>query len=527
MISVETSRGISNLVINAILPCLTFNKIVGNLEDKDIKEIGAICLTAIMLFTAGGLGAYALLYITPVPEKWKWGLIFAGLFPNISDLPIAYMQSMTTTNLFSSDQVDKGVAYTCIFLTVQNFMMMNLGMFRIVGLDFREDIKHNSDEEAYVVSKQGEEESQNISDANGEPISNNNTDKLRSVNTQDMPVGEIFKNNNSTIDNSNQSIYCIPQNTDMYKEPLHIYLTNNSVTTTASAPKSMNEISYTKIKRRKRTQSLVSEYSALSRIRSGDIDLTKPLTLTSEVGNVNYGDNLVDEDCEIGIHAKDNNSLYLSAKDTISTIHNIPGNFDGFCTKYHLKWLHYILINFCRPASIGTILGIICAMIPWVKALFVHTDVHVHQAPDGEPVLNFLMDFTSYIANACVPLGLLLLGGTLGRLEINNIPQGFLKTALSMTLIRLTILPIIGVAWANKLYDMHWVDTVIAKFVVILTWSMPNATAQVYFTAFYTPLEGRHLQMDCLSIFFLLEYMVLFITVSFVISYTLKVDLKF
>lgn len=174
----------------------------------------------------------------------------------------------------------------------------------------------------------------------------------------------------------------------------------------------------------------------------------------------------------------------------------------------------------------GAILGIICALIPWVKACFVTTYVHVHKAPDGEPVLNFLMDFTEYIGNACVPLGLLLLGGTLARLEIKSLPPGFIKSALLMTCFRLIVIPIIGVLWVNKLYSIDWLDTRIGKFDMILTWSMPSATAQVYFTAFYTPACGDHIQMNCLSVLFVIQYAILFITVAFVVTYTLKVDLK-
>ena len=88
------------------------------------------------------------------------------------------------------------------------------------------------------------------------------------------------------------------------------------------------------------------------------------------------------------------------------------------------------------------------------------------------------------------------------------------------------VIPIIGVAWANKLYKINWLESTIAKFVMILTWSMPSATAQVYFTAFYTPLEGAHTQLDCLSVLILMQYAILFITVPFVVTYTIKVDLQ-
>lgn len=274
---------------------------------------------------------------------------------------------------------------------------------------------------------------------------------------------------------------------------------------------------------------VINEYSAVDRIKNGELDLSRPLTLTEEVGSTNISmdreEEIDEEDITSNVSEEDSH-VSLSRISTNKSQRKSRSKFSQFISKYQLEWLLYILVNFFRPASLGALLGIICSMIPWVKALFVHTDVNMHQAPDGQPVLNFLMDFTQYIGNACIPLGLLMLGGTLARLQITKLPKGIIKVAALMTFLRLAVLPIIGVAWANKIYDMNWLETDIAKFVVILTWAMPSATAQVYFTAFYTPLEGDHLQMDCLSVFFLSQYMVLFITLSFVVSYALKVDLK-
>ena len=39
---------------------------------------------------------------------------------------------------FSEDKANKSVSYSCIFLTVQSFLMMNFWLWRIVGLDFKE-----------------------------------------------------------------------------------------------------------------------------------------------------------------------------------------------------------------------------------------------------------------------------------------------------------------------------------------------------------------------------------------------------
>ena len=48
------------------------------------------------------------------------------------------------------------------------------------------------------------------------------------------------------------------------------------------------------------------------------------------------------------------------------------------------------------PASLGTLLGIFCALIPRINALFVPTYLHFLRDPDNLPVLNSLMDFTNH-----------------------------------------------------------------------------------------------------------------------------------
>ena len=50
IVSMENAKGISNMVVNAILPCLTFNKIVSNISWRDIKEIGVIILSAFIYY---------------------------------------------------------------------------------------------------------------------------------------------------------------------------------------------------------------------------------------------------------------------------------------------------------------------------------------------------------------------------------------------------------------------------------------------------------------------------------------------
>lgn len=477
ILTMETSRGISNMVVNALLPCLSFNKIVTNLSGGQIKEIGVSVLTAMLVFGTGGALAVLTRFITPVPKKWVWGLIFGGIFANISDLPIAYTQSMGTGIVFDQKQADKGVAISCIFLACQQFLMMNMGMFQVVGLDFRDvqESKGFKDEEKGDVGAEADKNSE----FNVVPLVRDEDDEDAASDA----VSEDSYRSHATSSRRRRRSSAIS------RASFSRVLTGESGYSTRSKKSKVQNI-----------QSLIEEYSEADRIKSRNMDLGRTVSKTQEIGL-----NLDSDEEEKPTYSKWN----LLVK------------------KYKLFWLDYLLINLMRPASIVLLISILVAMVPWLRALFVSNSIHIHSAPDKLPPLNFVMDFTIYVGNAAIPMGLLLLGGTIARLKINEIPKGFWKTSLFLTLCRLVLMPIIGVLWTNRLYSNGWITDDISRFVLIISWAVPSATAQVYFTAFYTPLEGDHIQMDCLAIFLLMQYPILIITLAITVSYVLKVNLGY
>ena len=107
-------------------------------------------------------------------------------------------------------------------------------------------------------------------------------------------------------------------------------------------------------------------------------------------------------------------------------------------------------------------------------------------------------------------------------------PPGFWKTAVSVTAARLIILPIIGVGLTTGFYKGGWYgDDKLIRFVSVLEYGLPSATALVYFTAFYTdPHLDDHLQMDCLAVCLIAQYLILFITLPFLVVFTIKVSLN-
>ncbi|ODV59587.1 uncharacterized protein ASCRUDRAFT_9256 [Ascoidea rubescens DSM 1968] len=223
------------------------------------------------------------------------------------------------------------------------------------------------------------------------------------------------------------------------------------------------------------------------------------------------------------------------------------------------KTIKHFFFNFLHPVSISLIISFIFALVPYLRGLFVYDpSLNIKNAPDKNPPLNFLVDFSAYVGSSQVPLGLTLLGATLSKLKIKNLDKKFLLTCIIMTIIKLVIMPIIGIAWVKKLVQLNWImtntDEKVLAFVIILGFGLPSFTAQVYLTALYShkikiTQEGQNkieiesqdgqcnkistydidsnnsFQMDCLAVCLLIEYPVLFISMPSIVTYTLKMVL--
>lgn len=196
--------------------------------------------------------------------------------------------------------------------------------------------------------------------------------------------------------------------------------------------------------------------------------------------------------------------------------------------KHKMGFLWEFLSNFMRPPSMALIISITLTMIPWTRALFHQDPGHSHgipMAPDGHPPLSFIMDITSFVGAAEVPLGLATLGATISRLSLRGLPKGFWKSVVLMTLLKLVVLPIIAIAWAQKMRSLGWIaaDNHIAIFVMIISSGVPSATSQVYLTAIYSdPESEEHEEMDCLAANLIAQYSSLLFTMTILVSYTLK-----
>ncbi|CAK7896669.1 protein Ecm3p [[Candida] anglica] len=532
ILTVTTCRDISDTVVSAIMPCLIFDKVVTNLKSSDIKNLGVISFTGTLLFVFGVILAYINYIVTRSPKRWLGGLLSVGLFPNISDLPIAYMQTLSASGkIFTTEEGNLGVAYVCIFLATQVFYQFSMGLYQLIEWDFREELQPKVED---IESKAATERS--YSPTSTEPITNldegdeDDEDDQTSIESSQSQENVIEKEENSpqrpkpvttlSVDEENaqhlaflRKQHTIGRSTSNARSSLS---SDSSYHTGGQSIVIPNEnalqltTSRTSDLRRQKSQDIndvINEYSEFEELR-----LRKSATeAASAIGStmpIPSNSNIQNDNVSLGSQGKIKRSFGAKLRTNI-----VP-----------------ILKNFLAPNSLSLILSISIAMAPPLKALFVHSAFkHIPDAPDEEPPLSFIMDFTGYVGAASVPLGLLLLGATISRLQVKKMPPGFWKTALGVTVSRLIILPIIGVGLTTVFYKGGWYgDDKLVRFVSVLEFGLPSATALVYFTAFYTdPNSDDHLQMDCLAVCLIFQYSALFITLPFLVSFTLKVSLGF
>lgn len=513
LLTPQMTKDISTLVVNALLPCLAFNKIVNYISYKDLKMIGIIVLTSLFIYTLGILGGVLVYFGFKTEPKFFYGLLFCSSCTNISDLTISIMQSEGLQAKFTTEQLGKGVSYAVIFMSVQNFLLMNLGLMTIPYYDVKNDIekeeKHN-ETDANSSTSDDQHLNKDITDkhSKADSIFNNDVyDQQTSLSDAGIEsIDSISTADSDAVDSEEVEAEEIAEHEETFHQRRK---RKSSISSVLTRPFTNSGTSH----RVDRTTELVKEYSIISKVKSGQFDIKKPLDLYAEHPTENINNNHDEND-----------------KESIPEMEEKKNTLSDWCYSHRLGWLYYILINFQRPCSIATVLGLLCALVPWLRILFVKQNgYHIHQGPDNAPVLSVFMDFTLYVSQASVPIALLLLGGSIAKIDLNKLDYKFVKAAIVLNLYRLCVMPIIGIAFVNRLVTIGWLDKgdSIGRMSLVMTFAVPSATACLYFTAMFTPVTGPQIQMACLGSVYVVAYLMFFVTFAVVLTYTIKHDLGY
>lgn len=142
-----------------------------------------------------------------------------------------------------------------------------------------------------------------------------------------------------------------------------------------------------------------------------------------------------------------------------------------FLSIINLKFVSDFLKALLTPASVTIILSFLIALVPKLKALFVEVPgTYIPSAPDGQPPLAFILDSTTFVGAASVPLGLICLGSSLARLnwpkkgEWKKLPLGAISwVAIS----KMVVMPVLGVLICEGLTNVGFIskDDKVLRFV--------------------------------------------------------------
>ncbi|KAL3232490.1 putative transporter [Nakaseomyces bracarensis] len=567
ILTAEATKTISNIVLTVLLPCLSFNKIVAEIEDQDIKMVGIICLSSVIIFGTGLFFAWVISKTMSVPKQWRGGILAGGMFPNISDLPIAYLQTMDQGFIFTEKEGEKGIANVIIFLAMFLFCVFNLGGFRLIEMDF-----NYSDEESSYTTRElngtdptssdtfSDNDALEKRDVNKEPGVTNKNDNSIEQHIESNEVVSKSKSCSNSLDSNSESGDLSLISTPDSNEPS---LTNNTESSMINCTSRFHQpvalgSETQQTKRASRVTLSTERQRTLSHCSNKNKNSQHPsmYDLIQQYSNVDqYGNNLHEEVSVNNVgydkgganRTTSNQSVMDRIRGSnltriITSEANVSKKDIDNSGKSLPKWMHkkfpltkfivFFLKNCLRPCSMAVILALIIAFIPWVKALFVTSDhtPHIKQAPDHQPALSFIMDYTGYVGAASVPFGLLLLGGTLGRLKIGKLYPGFWKAAVVLVFLRQCIMPIFGVLWCDRLVKAGWLTWEKDKmllFVIAISWDLPTMTTLIYFTASYTPVDMPNpIQMECVSFFLMIQYPLMVISLPFLVTYFLKVQMK-
>lgn len=482
------TRAISQAILNVFLPSLLFNKVVQGIDRSNMRQVGVLALTAILYTAIGLTTGFIVRFVTKVPRGWRNGVLAAGAFSNWGDLPLVVIGTIVSAPPFggATDEA-KGLAYVAVYMFVQSTIMFACNGIWLVSRDFNHPADSREPESMMVKVRH---------------IGNELTDlRRRAV----QHHSKTDRSSTSTEDGENVS-----------QPSVHLDDSSNSLSRWESSKNNIRPGESLGVARHRSTDSLDLRPVTSGVVDHGDIHATiDPSAITRVPSTLPF-----------------TKSGHLSANESIgssSSALNAENDGRGNTMSKRFSWPKVRsnakagLIRLLSPPSVATISGFVIAVVPVLKALFVPVPgVSMPSAPDGKPPLDFLLDTTSFIGNASVPSSLLILGYSLSKLNLSRLPA--LSSALVMACLKMVVTPIIAIAWMQFLASpTGLVDPgdLVLRLALVLPSAVPTATSLLYITQIFAP-EGREENVQCLSVFLIVQYLFVGVTLTITVVYTLN-----
>lgn len=529
----ELSKGISRLILVLFLPSLIFNNIVSEIKDTDAQLLGVIVFTGFIYYLIGLGWGFIIRGVSPIPRAWFGGLLLCCMINNCSDLPLAYIQTIGDSPLLPARVAPKGVSYCVLFTIVFTIFTFNLGGTRLVAWDAtrvdpkREEptVPYVSWESAKTVFKKWEKRFNPKSPSKVTKESAGNEMSLSSSESKGKKLGDLEAQEDSAAFSDHEQH--VPYNEADHRNYLARTVTGHSIARAQSErPFGSTEVYYARtVESEMANEGFEDARSTFTINSEGPVafqNMARRLSRTSNSAANNTAaqiDNPSDSeslpaDLNKSAQKKQSNTIWQRFKRSWAAMKSKNGVFE-------------YIGNFCEdlflPQMIALISGIFVAFMPWVRRVFV-TGQNIkgfRDAPDHMPPLSFIMEFFSFFAAAQVPLGLMLLGGTIASLKVGKFVPGFWKSLALIVVFKLAILPIIGCAWIHRLRYAQWIDRNDPTVPIVLAAASgtPSATVQIYLTLAWIDPTKESVELNCLALALMFQYAFLPITMTFLMTY--------
>ncbi|KAG2036431.1 auxin efflux carrier [Suillus americanus] len=466
------ARGMGQVIINVTTPNLMFSTIIPSFNSSNITELGPLILVALIYMLIGITLSWIIKQLFWVPHRFRHGILVAGGWANIGDVPISVALSVMASAPFNgTDDENLAVSYIAVFLLVWSVTLFPLGGYRCVMMDFDGPDLDN--------------------DQVKESLSTKHSKTLSRLAAGFVHLRQILLFNHPPVKEIHAEV---GQNSG--EKESHVAFTHEDSVTTCYRPSEQEEIG---------VLTLTNEHPLSTEF----LDPTSP-SLTS----VQPGPLLTD-----GI-------------EKVSTTTGPPDSINGHVAVTHTHWFHKFITlasgflqSLLAPPSLSIIISFIIAIIPPLKALFVPgvPGTHIPSAPDGQPPLALIMKTATFISGASVPMGLITLGSALARLSIPRNQWGSLPLGAigSLAVGRLVVMPILGILICQQLTHIGLIDSSnnVLRFVCMLLSGLPTATTLVFLTQVYSGTGNA----EHLSAFLIPQYIIMFVSMIAITSLILHI----
>ncbi|PRQ74237.1 Auxin efflux carrier [Rhodotorula toruloides] len=512
---VPASRGASVLILNVFLPNLLFSKIVPSITPENAKAIGPIFLVGFVYIIISLVLGVLVRVTFRTPRNFRWGILAAATWSNWGDLPTSVVQTVCASAPFAGVQDSNlAIAYVAIFILIFYITLFPMRGIHLIERDYTHPPPPLADDEQ---EKGALDKYRRACSKVGGFVRRRGKRSGLGLDGEESIVGEkaatpALDELHKVASTASQRRY--PQATF---SPLHRQTTSRSIDRSsireiasaahaASPADTPGQLASTAPDGPARRRLLQLERERLRTIVGSPAGSVVDDEIT-EVGTQSATKEVEVADEKAGARLNSVGSLDKSAvtKETakaedmkeIADAADDEEAEEATGVRRFLISVKGFALSLLTPPTISLVAALVCALVKPLKALFTTVpDYSWHPtAPDGNPPLAILLDTATFIGNGSVPLGLMVLGSTLGRMRIprpiSRLPLG---SIFALALAKVVLLPIIGFVFVRGLATHTGLvnkDNHVLQFVMIYFSVCPTATTQCALTVVRCALSVR------------------------------------